>query len=92
MPPKKENYLMHIELKNISHSFQLETGSLPVLKDLSLSVPRRKFVSIVGPSGCGKSTITRLVSGLLKPDPTEHEYAQAQRPQKKPLILPHGLQ
>ena len=59
---------MHIELKNISHSFHLETGPLPVLQNLSLSVPRGKFVSVVGPSGCGKSTITRLVSGLLKSD------------------------
>jgi len=57
---------MHIELQNVSHEFSLETGSLPVLKDLSFSVPKGKFTAIVGPSGCGKSTITRLVSGLLK--------------------------
>ena len=57
---------MHIELRNVSHEFNLEAGSLPVLKDLSFSVPKGRFTAIVGPSGCGKSTITRLVSGLLK--------------------------
>ena len=57
---------MHIELRNVSHEFTLEAGSLPVLKDLSFSVPKGRFTAIVGPSGCGKSTITRLVSGLLK--------------------------
>ena len=46
--------------------FTLETGSLPVLENLSFSVPKGKFTAIVGPSGCGKSTITRLVSGLIK--------------------------
>ena len=57
---------MHIELRNVSHEFELETGSLPVLENLSFSVPKGKFTAIVGPSGCGKSTITRLVSGLIK--------------------------
>ena len=57
---------MHIELRNISHEFNLDTGILPVLKNLSFSIPKDKFTAIVGPSGCGKSTITRLVSGLLK--------------------------
>jgi NitT/TauT family transport system ATP-binding protein len=57
---------MHIELRNVSHEFELETGFLPVLENLSFSVPKGKFTAIVGPSGCGKSTITRLVSGLLK--------------------------
>ncbi len=59
---------MHIELRNISHAFQLETGLLPVLQELSFTISKGKFVSIVGPSGCGKSTITRLASGLLKPN------------------------
>ena len=57
---------MHIELRNVSHEFKLETGYLPVLENLSFSVPKGKFTAIVGPSGCGKSTITRLVSGLIK--------------------------
>ena len=38
-----------------------------VLKDLSFSVGKDKFVSIVGPSGCGKSTLTKLIAGLSIP-------------------------
>ena len=38
-----------------------------VLKDLSFSIEKDKFVSIVGPSGCGKSTLTKLIAGLSIP-------------------------
>ena len=38
-----------------------------ILGDLSLSVPRREFVSIVGPSGIGKTTLLRCLSGLSRP-------------------------
>lgn len=44
---------------------------MPVLDDLSISVPKGEFCAVVGPSGCGKSTLTRLVSGLMKPDKGE---------------------
>ncbi len=37
------------------------------LEDVSLTVHRGEFVTIVGPSGCGKSTLLRLASGLLAP-------------------------
>ncbi len=66
MKVKKDTGLIRIE--NVSHTFVTDTGVLPVLYDLTLSVPKNGFTAIVGPSGCGKSTVTRLVAGLLKPD------------------------
>jgi NitT/TauT family transport system ATP-binding protein len=35
------------------------------LRDMSLSVGRGEFVSLLGPSGCGKSTALRMMAGLL---------------------------
>ncbi|MEV0524953.1 ABC transporter ATP-binding protein [Streptomyces sp. NPDC050439] len=38
----------------------------PVLRDLSLSVPRGGHLAVVGPSGIGKSTLAGLVAGMLE--------------------------
>lgn len=66
MTPDEEKELIRVD--NVSHTFNTITGTLPVLKNLTLSVPENGFTAIVGPSGCGKSTVTRLVAGLLKPN------------------------
>ena len=66
MAPNEQKELILID--DVSHTFNTETGALPVLKNLTFSVPENGFTAIVGPSGCGKSTVTRLVAGLLKPD------------------------
>jgi thiamine transport system ATP-binding protein len=36
--------------------------------DVSFSIDRGEFVSLVGPSGCGKTTTLSIISGLLDPD------------------------
>ena len=60
-----------ISIKSVSHTFHTETGPLPVLDSLDLSISKGQFTAVVGPSGCGKSTLTRLVAGLMKPDSGE---------------------
>ena len=49
-----------LELRNIAKSY----GSVPVIRNIDLSVKDGEFVVLVGPSGCGKSTILRMVAGL----------------------------
>ncbi len=41
---------------------------LVALYDVSLSIRRNEFVSLLGPSGCGKTTLIRIIAGLLAPD------------------------
>ena len=61
---------MSLIIKNVSKSFAGaydESGITHALGNISFSVEKGEFISIVGPSGCGKSTILRLVAGLLQP-------------------------
>jgi NitT/TauT family transport system ATP-binding protein len=37
------------------------------VRDVSFTVSKGEFVTIVGPSGCGKSTLLKIASGLLEP-------------------------
>jgi multiple sugar transport system ATP-binding protein len=39
-------------------------GDTQVLRDVSLSVGKGEFLSLVGPSGCGKTTLMRIIAGL----------------------------
>lgn len=58
-----------LEFKTIGQTFSATNGvtDVVVLTDVSFSVPRGAFVSVIGPSGCGKSTLLQMAAGLLKP-------------------------
>lgn len=53
---------MKIELKQISHTYDVE-----VLSKLNLVLENYNSVAIIGVSGSGKSTLIRLMAGLEKP-------------------------
>lgn len=53
-----------ISLKNIIVEF--EDGDR-ILKDISLDIRDKEFVTFLGPSGCGKTTTLRIIAGFLEP-------------------------
>jgi NitT/TauT family transport system ATP-binding protein len=55
-------------IEDVSKSFGTGRDRTHVLDDISLTIARGEFVSIIGPSGCGKSTILKIVAGLLDAD------------------------
>lgn len=57
----------YIEIKNISLNYHSPKGITEALKDISFSVSKSDFISIIGPSGCGKSTLLNIISSLLPP-------------------------
>jgi spermidine/putrescine transport system ATP-binding protein len=56
----------------ISRLFK-EFGSFRAVDDVSFSVPKGSFFSILGPSGCGKTTLLRMVAGFEEPSSGEIE-------------------
>ena len=56
-----------IEARRLSKTYTMGAVTLPVLKDVSLSIEADAFVSVVGPSGAGKSTLLHLLAGLDAP-------------------------
>ena len=53
-----------ISIEGVSKSF----GSTKTLDNVSLSIYRQEFFSLLGPSGCGKTTLLRLLGGFETPD------------------------
>lgn len=54
-----------LSVKNLSYSYDDQRKTLD---DVSFTINKGEFVSILGKNGSGKSTITRLIMGVLEPD------------------------
>jgi phospholipid/cholesterol/gamma-HCH transport system ATP-binding protein len=52
-----------VELTDVSFAYDVR----PVLKGITMTIPRGKIVAIMGASGSGKTTILRLIGGQLRP-------------------------
>ena len=56
-----------IHLRDVVKTYQTGAGSLTVLENVSLTVERGEFVSVIGPSGSGKSTLLNMITGIDRP-------------------------
>lgn len=56
-----------LSVQDIKENYQAENGEITALQNISFSMEKGEFLSIVGPSGCGKSTLLSIIAGLLKP-------------------------
>ncbi|MEM7445901.1 MAG: ABC transporter ATP-binding protein [Pseudomonadota bacterium] len=62
--PKRDSHAVEVTLKNLTKSYG---DFLKPLDDISLTIGRGEFLTLLGPSGCGKSTTMRCVAGLETP-------------------------
>jgi spermidine/putrescine transport system ATP-binding protein len=53
-----------LEIGPLTKSF----GAAPILRDVSLTVRKGEFMTLLGPSGCGKTTTLRIIAGFESPD------------------------
>jgi putative spermidine/putrescine transport system ATP-binding protein/spermidine/putrescine transport system ATP-binding protein len=53
-----------VDIENVTKRF----GATIAVDNVSVSVPKGKFLTLLGPSGCGKTTLLRMIAGFLVPD------------------------
>lgn len=56
-----------IKIENLYKTYNTGSISVEALKDISLIVKEKEFLSIMGPSGSGKSTLMNILGCLDKP-------------------------
>ena len=62
-----------LETKNISKTYVLGITNIEALKNVSITINKGEFISIIGKSGSGKSTLMHLI-GLLDSPTSGHLY------------------
>ena len=53
-----------VEITNVAFGYD---AARPVLKDITLAIPRGSVVGIMGQSGCGKTTLLRIIAAQFMP-------------------------
>ncbi len=62
---------MIVRFDKVSKYFQAGGTRITALSDVSLSLEKRDFVTVMGPSGGGKTTLLNCMGGLDQPDQGE---------------------
>jgi NitT/TauT family transport system ATP-binding protein len=56
-----------LRVEQVQKSYAGGESEAAALRNVTLEVHRREFITVIGPSGCGKSTLVRIVAGLEEP-------------------------
>lgn len=58
----------YLVVKEVSKKFGAGETAVAALDNVSFTLDKGRFLSILGPSGCGKSTLFNIIAGLMAPD------------------------
>lgn len=56
-----------VRVEHIFKNYHTAKAETEAVTNLSFSVYKEEFLSIIGPSGCGKTTVLSMIAGLLEP-------------------------
>ncbi len=60
-----------VQITHLAKGYRRGGQAVPVLFDITLTIPEGDFIALMGPSGSGKSTLLNLIAGIDKPDAGE---------------------
>ena len=63
-----------IEIKNITKRYEMGDNVVMALQDVSLTISKGEYLSIMGPSGSGKSTFMNILGCLDTPSTGEYKF------------------
>ncbi|MBQ2930936.1 MAG: ABC transporter ATP-binding protein [Clostridia bacterium] len=58
----------YLQVNGVSKKFGAGETAVAALDQISFTLDKGRFLSILGPSGCGKSTLFNIIAGLMAPD------------------------
>jgi ABC-type nitrate/sulfonate/bicarbonate transport system, ATPase component len=64
-----------IQLEHVTMEYASDASRVTALQNVSLTIAKGEFVSLLGPSGCGKTTLLRIMADLAQPTSGELKVA-----------------
>lgn len=58
----------YLAITDVSKRFGADQHAAQALEQISFTLAKGRFLSILGPSGCGKTTLFNIIAGLMAPD------------------------
>jgi NitT/TauT family transport system ATP-binding protein len=56
-----------VEIDHVGHAYLTREREIRAIEEVTTTIHKGEFVSIVGPSGCGKSTLLNIMAGFIAP-------------------------
>jgi NitT/TauT family transport system ATP-binding protein len=72
------------ELHNVGKTFE---SGITALRNVSFSIKRGEFLSLLGASGCGKTSLLKIIAGLLAPDAGRVSWKTGTRPRETGFVF-----